>query len=199
MSLYYLLQVYITFTFNSKLASISTMFATYRCTFSISPCVHGQKRCWRTILVCQHLFYNKSKTISRVMSWMIIYLERLLPAASSDPPENESGKSICSLFGLASDGVYMATVVTNSTVVSYTAFPPLPHSWRYISVALSLESPPPDVIRHPALWSPDFPHLPDGSRDHLSYFYIQLLYIKTASAHKFSTNRIIWQFIAANA
>ena len=57
---------------------------------------------------------------------MIIYLERLLPAASSDPPENESGKSMCSLFGLASDGVYMAIVVTNNTVVSYTAFPPLP-------------------------------------------------------------------------
>ena len=30
---------------------------------------------------------------------------------------------------------------------------------RYISVALSLELPPPDVIRRPALWSPDFPHL----------------------------------------
>jgi len=29
---------------------------------------------------------------------------------------------------------------------------------RYISVALSLESPPPAVSRHPALWSPDFPH-----------------------------------------
>ena len=28
---------------------------------------------------------------------------------------------------------------------------------RYISVALSLRSPSPDVIRHPALWSPDFP------------------------------------------
>jgi|GEM_PF-5728019 hypothetical protein len=26
-----------------------------------------------------------------------------------------------------------------------------------LSVALSLGSPPPDVIRHPALWSPDFP------------------------------------------
>ena len=104
---------------------------------------------------------------------MIIYLERLLPAASSDPPGNESGQLICSLFGLASDGVYMATVVTNSTVVSYTAFPPLPLTWRYISVALSLESPPPDVIRHPALRSPDFPHLPYGSRDHLSYFYIK--------------------------
>ena len=44
------------------------------------------------------------------------------------------------------------------TVVSYTAFPPLPVStrqavlsWRFISVALALESPPPDVIRHPAL------------------------------------------------
>ena len=28
--------------------------------------------------------------------------------------------------GLASDGVYMATAVTSRTVVSYTAFPPLP-------------------------------------------------------------------------
>ena len=37
-------------------------------------------------------------------------------------------------------------------VVSYTALPPLPAGGRrYISVALSLESPPPDVIWHPAL------------------------------------------------
>ena len=49
---------------------------------------------------------------------------------------------------------------------------------RYISVALSLESPPPDVIRHPALRSPDFPHLrPFGacSCDRLSYLYISFL------------------------
>ena len=32
-------------------------------------------------------------------------------------------------------------------------------SRRYISVALALESPPPDVIRHSALRSSDFPHL----------------------------------------
>ncbi len=32
-------------------------------------------------------------------------------------------------------------------------------SRRYISVALSLESPPPDVIRRPALWSSDFPRI----------------------------------------
>ena len=74
--------------------------------------------------------------------------------------------------GLASNGVYMATAVTSRTVVSYTAFPPLPrNSWRFISVALSLEFPPPAVNRHPALWSPDFPHLRSfdtSSRDHLS-------------------------------
>ena len=59
-----------------------------------------------------------------------------------------------------------ARPVTRTAVVSYTAFPPLPISstlsvkhWRYISVALALESPPPDVIRHPALRSPDFPRL----------------------------------------
>ena len=61
--------------------------------------------------------------------------------------------------GLASNGVYRAISVTRDAVVSYTAFPPLPVTWRYISVALSLELPPPDVIRHPALRSPDFPRL----------------------------------------
>ena len=40
---------------------------------------------------------------------------------------------------------------------------------RYISVALSLESPPPDVIRHPALWSSDFPHADKPARSHLAY------------------------------
>ena len=38
---------------------------------------------------------------------------------------------------------------------------------------IDAESPPPDVIRHPALRSPDFPHLaPFGpaSRDYISYF-----------------------------
>ena len=55
----------------------------------------------------------------------------------------------------------MAPPVTRRTVVSYTAFPPLRLQTqpRFISVALSLELPPPDVIRRPALWSPDFPHL----------------------------------------
>ena len=116
----------------------------------------------------------QSKTISRVMSCVIIYPMELSPVPFSDPPENMTGSHIRFLFGLASDGVYMAFSVTRETVVSYTAFPPLPgKTWRYLSVALSLESPPPDVIRHPALRSPDFPHLaPFGpaSRDYISYF-----------------------------
>ena len=77
--------------------------------------------------------------------------------------------------GLASNGVYRAISVTRDAVVSYTAFPPLPVTWRYISVALSLELPPPDVIRHPALRSPDFPRLyvfRQCSRDHSPYLVL---------------------------
>ena len=111
------------------------------------------------------------------MSCVIIYPMELSPVPLSDPPENMTGSHIRFLFGLASDGVYMAFSVTRETVVSYTAFPPLPgKTWRYLSVALSLESPPPDVIRPPALRSPDFPHLaPFGpaSRDYISYFVIK--------------------------
>ena len=71
---------------------------------------------------------NMCGAVSRVMSFKtIIYLERLLPVASSNLPGDETGSLIVSLFGLASDGVYMATAVTSCTVVSYTAFPPLPH------------------------------------------------------------------------
>ena len=79
---------------------------------------------------------------------VVIYLGLLLPTASSVQPG--AGGPRTHLLELASNGVYMATVVTNDTVVSYTAFPPLPEKIRrYISVALSLELPPPAVSRHP--------------------------------------------------
>ena len=86
------------------------------------------------------------------------------------PAYRPDGQPYSLYLGLAPDGVYRPAFVTKDTVVSYTAFPPSPENfWLFISVALSLESPPPDVIWHPALWSPDFPHLlPFGncSRDH---------------------------------
>ncbi len=65
---------------------------------------------------------------------------------------------------LASDGVYMARTVTDPSVSSYLAFPSLlPFRGRSISVALSLKSPSPDVIRRPALRCPDFPHRAFGT------------------------------------
>jgi len=73
---------------------------------------------------------------------------------------NPSGRYYfcCTGLGVASTGCYPASC---PVVVSYTAIPPSLSSTlsSLFSVALALESPPPDVIRHPALWSPDFPHL----------------------------------------
>ena len=66
-----------------------------------------------------------SRTVSRVMYQMIIYLDLTLPPDSRDLPESKDGQSTF-LFGLASDGVYRAMSVTSHAVVSYTAFPPLP-------------------------------------------------------------------------
>ena len=96
--------------------------------------------------------------MSRVMSFkVVIYLGLLLPTASSVQPC--AGGPRTRILELASNGVYMACPVTRTTVVSYTTFPPLPQKWRYISVALSLELPPPAVNRHsrpvkPGLSSP---------------------------------------------
>ena len=60
------------------------------------------------------------------MSRVIIYLELLLPIASSDPPESRSGKSIAFFLVLLRMGFTCAPSVTRRAVVSYTAFPPLP-------------------------------------------------------------------------
>ena len=68
---------------------------------------------------------NTSRTISRVLSRMIIYLGRLLPAASSDLPE-AGGPRHCFCSVLLRMGFTYALPVTRKAVVSYTAFPPLP-------------------------------------------------------------------------
>ena len=62
--------------------------------------------------------------MSRVMSFkVVIYLGLLSPVTSS--VQASAGGPRTHFLELASDGVYMAFVVTNETVVSYTAFPPL--------------------------------------------------------------------------
>ena len=99
--------------------------------------------------------YNTSYKPSsvRVKRSMTIYLRRLLPNGLGISPAatqgDMSGKR--SLYGVASDRVYICTQLPVVPVSSYLAFPSLPLSWRSISVALSLRSPSADVIRYPAL------------------------------------------------
>jgi len=67
------------------------------------------------------------------------------------------------LFGLAPDGVYLATPVTRRAVRSYRTISPLPaltkakHIGGIFSAALSVGSRPPGITWHLARWSPDFP------------------------------------------
>ena len=149
-----------------------------------------------------------SKTVSRVMSRIIIYLGLLLPAASSDLPESRPGKPVALCLVLLRMGFTCAPSVTRRAVVSYTAFPPLPgfprrekpfppKAGRYISIALALESPPPDVIRHPALRSPDFPHLPYSRKKrsaaiiHFTYFLrVQRITFQANARHTLNGNTI---------
>jgi len=146
-----------------------------------------------------HLPLFKSKLlISRVLfpknvGVMIISLDRLLPAGSSDLTR-ELGRAALSfvgaycntplqmralLFGLAPGGVYHAFDVAIEAVSSYLAVSPLPGIRKMpgglFSVALSLGSPPVAVSDHPALRSSDFPPPARGSphpaeSDHLSHF-----------------------------
>ena len=85
----------------------------------------------------------------------------LLTAQCSQLPATAETSS---LFGLAPCGVYPATVFTDGAVRSYRTFSPLPQVvkpeavcslWHWPS--LSLEAQIPDVIRHTALRSSDFP------------------------------------------
>ena len=72
------------------------------------------------------LFYCVSKPISRVMSWVIIYLGHPLPNGSSGPPESTTGSRIAFFSALLQMEFTCARPVTRPAVVSYTAFPPLP-------------------------------------------------------------------------
>ncbi len=66
----------------------------------------------------------------------------------------------CSRWGLP------CRSVTELAVRSYRTISPLPNPrkeyWRYLSVALSVDSRRPGVTWHLALWSPDFPRHPLG-------------------------------------
>lgn len=80
-------------------------------------------------------------------------------------PTRKLAGNQCFLLGLASDGVYtdLSCYHESGSLLHYHFT--LAINGGLISVALSWESPPLDVIQHPALGSSDFPHRqPFGSR-----------------------------------
>ena len=110
------------------------------------------------------------RPVSRVLSSTAIHLGRPLPDASRNLPEGRCGNAPMVrshrpfLFGFAPGGVYPAVPVARDAVRSYRTLSPLPpfaeaSGGGLLSVALSLGSRPPDVIRHrvpvePGLSSP---------------------------------------------
>lgn len=74
---------------------------------------------------------EKGRTVSRVLSWTIIYLDAPLPVRSCDLPAG-IGRTAHLLLGLAPDEVCHAVAVTVDAVGSYPTISPLPIAGRYI-------------------------------------------------------------------
>jgi len=98
---------------------------------------------------------------------MAIHLGRVLRRASCNQPgrliwkQTEAVSRLAPpLFGLAPGGVCRAVLVAKNAVRSYRTLSPLPRfalrasQGGLLSVALSLGSPPPEVIRHRASMEP---------------------------------------------
>ena len=100
---------------------------------------------------------------------MTIHLGRPLPDASSNQPGQHPGNRFIGpksnappLFGFAPGGVCHAASVTGRAVRSYRTVSPLPASntGGLFSVALSLGSPPPVIIRHRVSVEPGLSSMP---------------------------------------
>lgn len=92
-----------------------------------------------------HANNTRSQSISRVLSWTIIYLGYLLPNTSSSLPELSADHTIEFLFGLAPSGVSIAIIVTNYAVRSYRTFSHLlnKNAKRFIFCCTFRRLPPP--------------------------------------------------------
>ena len=90
---------------------------------------------------------------------MTIHLGPPLPAASSSQPGSTGGPPLTLPYlALLLVGFTWHPASPPDPVSSYLTLSPLPaEAGGLLSVALSLGSPPLDVIQHHTLWSPDFP------------------------------------------
>ena len=119
-------------------------------------------------VICEERFFwrdrrkekSKSRPVSRVLSWTVIHLGLPSLTTSSNLPESSAGHANGFLFGLAPDGVCLATDCYQPCGAL------LPHLFtltgacalrRSFSVALSVGLRLPGVTWRLALRSPDFP------------------------------------------
>lgn len=103
----------------------------------------GQKAC----ILCPLLFKIATKPISRVLSWTTIFLVCTLPCSSSHLLET-AGPTYMFLHDVAPNRVYMAAQSPARRCALTAPFHPYLQCRRYISVALSLGSPPAAVSRY---------------------------------------------------
>ena len=115
---------------------------------------------------------RESKSVSRVLYWMIIYLGAAVTGRLERSTLHRNARRA------AASKVHMILhrigfTWPHNRLCAGELLPRLSTltrvCGRYLSVALSLGSPPPDVIRYPALWCTDFPRA--EARDHLIYFF----------------------------
>ena len=124
-----------------------------------------------------------SKAISRVMSWMVIYLGLLSPAASSNLPGSRRA-ALCFLFGLASDGVYICPAryqpggsplhcLSTLTALSVSGKTAVYFCCTVLGVASTrrylASCPVKPGLSSPAPWKTDYSACPYRSSDHLPY------------------------------
>ena len=105
---------------------------------------------------------GESRPVSRVLFKTAIHLGLPSPTASSNLPEPNAGRASGFLFGLAPGGVYHATdcYQPRGALLPHPFTLTGAHQERLgglLSAALVVDSHPPGVTWHPALWSPDFP------------------------------------------
>ena len=116
---------------------------------------------------------NASVTVSRVLS-RDDHLSRPDVAAQVQAMPRTRRAAACVLIRILHQMGFTARTSRQAVGELLPPFHPYRTEMRrYISVALSLESPPPAVSRHPALWCSDFPHTIAGTRspDHLAQVY----------------------------